>query len=77
MSFFSFCSIKLNAKISDLKDGSLKSIQEFIWRIGYTDGEFNMPVYQDVARYLELWENAGIKLATYSLATVRFQKLSF
>ena len=53
----------------------LKIIQGRIWQQGYEAGAFNAEIYPDVAPSLNAWNNAGVRLCTYSSSSELAQKL--
>lgn len=61
----------------DRKITPLKALQGMIWEQGYRDGAFKGHVYEDAARNLQRWHDAGIKLFVFSSGSVQAQKLLF
>jgi len=61
----------------DRKETVLKSLQGLMWRTGYENGDFTGHVYEDVARNLRTWYEAGMELAVFSSGSVAAQKLLF
>lgn len=61
----------------DQKITSLKSLQGLIWETGYRQGDFNGHIYEDAARCLKAWKEAGYALYVYSSGSVHAQKLLF
>ena len=61
----------------DKKITPLKSLQGMIWENGYKNGDFKGHVYEDAARNLKKWKQAGLKLYVFSSGSVQAQKLLF
>ncbi len=61
----------------DQKITPLKSLQGLIWEAGYRQGDFKGHVYEDAARQLQAWKQAGHALYVYSSGSVHAQKLLF
>ncbi|MDZ7737389.1 MAG: acireductone synthase [Gammaproteobacteria bacterium] len=61
----------------DRKETVLKSLQGLMWRTGYENGDFTGHVYEDAARNLRTWHEAGMELAVFSSGSVAAQKLLF
>ena len=61
----------------DRKHTALKALQGMIWEAGYHEGDFQAPIYPDVAPALRGWHAAGHPLAVYSSGSVPAQKLLF
>lgn len=61
----------------DRKETVLKSLQALMWRAGYENGDFTGHVYEDAARNLRAWHEAGMELAVFSSGSVAAQKLLF
>ena len=61
----------------DRKHTALKALQGMIWEAGYHEGDFQAPIYADVAPALQHWHEAGHRLAVYSSGSVPAQKLLF
>lgn len=61
----------------DRKETVLKSLQGLMWRTGYENGDFTGHVYEDAARNLRAWHEAGMELAVFSSGSVAAQKLLF
>lgn len=61
----------------DVKAGSLKTLQGYIWQKGFEEGAFTGHVYPDAYENLVKWHQAGIKLYIYSSGSVQAQKLLF
>lgn len=61
----------------DQKITPLKSLQGLIWEAGYRQDDFNGHVYEDAARQLKAWKEAGYALYVYSSGSVYAQKLLF
>lgn len=62
---------------NDQKITPLKSLQGLIWEAGYKQGDFKGHIYEDAARQLQAWKNAGYALYVYSSGSVYAQKLLF
>lgn len=62
---------------SDQKITPLKSLQGLIWETGYKQGDFKGHIYEDAARQLSAWKQAGYRLYVYSSGSVHAQKLLF
>lgn len=61
----------------DQKITPLKSLQGLIWEAGYRQGDFKGHIYEDAARRLKAWKEAGYVLYVYSSGSVYAQKLLF
>ena len=61
----------------DQKVTPLKSLQGLIWEAGYNQGDFKGHIYEDAARQLQTWKQAGYDLYVYSSGSVYAQKLLF
>lgn len=61
----------------DQKITPLKSLQGLIWEAGYHKGDFYGHIYEDAARQLKTWKDAGYSLYVYSSGSVYAQKLLF
>ncbi len=61
----------------DRKETILKSLQGLMWRSGYENGDFTGHIYEDAARQLRAWHDAGIRLGIFSSGSVAAQKLLF
>ena len=61
----------------DQKITPLKSLQGLIWEAGYRQGDFKGHIYEDAARQLQAWKQAGYDLYVYSSGSVYAQKLLF
>jgi enolase-phosphatase E1 len=61
----------------DRKIQPLKTIQGLIWEDGYQRGAFNGHIYEDAARRLREWHEAGLLLYVFSSGSVLAQKLLF
>lgn len=62
---------------SDRKHTALKSLQGYLWKDGYLNGEYQGHIYPDVPPVLEQWKVAGIGMGIYSSGSVPAQKLLF
>ncbi|MDO8706912.1 MAG: acireductone synthase [Sulfuricaulis sp.] len=61
----------------DKKITPLKSLQGMIWEDGYKKGDFKGHMYEDAARHLRKWKQAGTRLYVFSSGSVQAQKLLF
>lgn len=61
----------------DRKYTPLKALQGLIWEAGYREGALRGHIYEDVARKLRVWHEAGLRLYVYSSGSVHAQKLLF
>ncbi|MDT3519054.1 acireductone synthase [Cronobacter sakazakii] len=61
----------------DRKSPALKSIQGYIWREGYVNGDFTGHLYPDVVPALRRWSAQDIDIYIYSSGSVPAQKLLF
>jgi len=61
----------------DRKAPPLKALQGMIWEEGYRQGAFRGHVYDDAARKLREWREAGLRLYVFSSGSARAQKLLF
>jgi len=61
----------------DRKATPLKALQGLIWEHGYAAGDFTGHIYEDAARNLRNWHEAGVALYVYSSGSVLAQKLLF
>lgn len=61
----------------DRKQTQLKTLQGMIWRSGYESGAYQAHVYEDAARRLRQWHDAGLPLYIYSSGSIAAQKLFF
>ena len=61
----------------DVKATGLKALQGLIWDAGFTSGEMQAHVYDDVPPALKSWNIAGIDVRIYSSGSVQAQKLFF
>ncbi|MEJ8566306.1 acireductone synthase [Elongatibacter sediminis] len=61
----------------DRKATPLKALQGMIWEHGYRQGDFKGHVYEDAARRLYEWADAGLRLCVFSSGSVQAQKLLF
>jgi enolase-phosphatase E1 len=62
---------------TDRKSTPLKDLQGRIWDEGYQRGDLIAPLFGDVPRALERWQNQGMKLSVYSSGSVQAQKLLY
>ncbi|EFX62405.1 hypothetical protein DAPPUDRAFT_68011, partial [Daphnia pulex] len=61
----------------DRKMTALKQLQGHMWREGYSSGEIQGHLYEDVEEALKLWTSSGKKVYIYSSGSVEAQKLLF
>lgn len=61
----------------DRKVTPLKALQGMIWEEGYRRGDFTGHVYEDAARQLRRWHDAGLRLYVFSSGSVQAQQLLF
>jgi enolase-phosphatase E1 len=61
----------------DRKSAPLKVLQGLIWEQGYTQGELQSEVFDDVPACLLQWHEAGLRTAIYSSGSVLAQKMMF
>jgi len=61
----------------DLKISYLKSLQGYLWKRGYANGEIRAPLFPDVPAKLKSWTENGIRVMIYSSGSVPAQKLLF
>ncbi|KAJ3186942.1 Enolase-phosphatase E1 [Gaertneriomyces sp. JEL0708] len=61
----------------DRKIGPLKSLQGYMWRTAYENGEVKGALYKDVVPALNRWKKAGVDIYIYSSGSVEAQKLLF
>lgn len=61
----------------DRKITPLKTLQGMIWQEGYRKGDFKGHLYEDAARHLKKWNQAGLPLYVFSSGSVQAQKLLF
>lgn len=61
----------------DRKITPLKSLQGMIWAEGYSKGELQGHVYEDVPACLKAWKAQNLTLAVYSSGSIAAQKLIF
>lgn len=61
----------------DRKATPLKALQGIVWERGYRDGDFTGHVFDDAARNLRRWHEAGLPIYVYSSGSVQAQELLF
>lgn len=61
----------------DRKHPALKTLQGFIWEIGYKKGEIAGHLYDDVVPQFEKWKLAGLEIGVYSSGSIKAQHLLF
>jgi enolase-phosphatase E1 len=59
----------------DKKITPLKSVQGYIWREGYIQGELKAHLYPDAVDAFAQWRGRGLKLFIYSSGSIEAQKL--
>lgn len=62
---------------ADCKITQLKTLQGWIWRQGYAQGDFLGHVYKDAYQQLQVWQAMGIDLYVFSSGSVEAQQLLF
>ncbi|MEJ2670466.1 MAG: acireductone synthase [Gammaproteobacteria bacterium] len=62
---------------TDQKVTPLKTLQGFIWTVGYQTGDFQGHLYPDAAEALRTWHQAGLSLNVFSSGSIHAQKLLF
>lgn len=63
--------------VEDRKIMALKTLQGYVWKHGYENGDFTGHIYDDAVRCLRKWSDNGIALYVYSSGSVGAQKLLF
>jgi enolase-phosphatase E1 len=61
----------------DRKSAPLKVLQGLIWEQGFTQGELQSEVFDDVPACLLQWHEAGLQTAIYSSGSALAQKMMF
>lgn len=61
----------------DRKHPALKTIQGYLWRDGYEQGQYRGHIYDDVVPAWDSWKEKGLALGIYSSGSVAAQKLLF
>lgn len=61
----------------DMKIPELKTLQGYVWRLGYEQGHFNGHLYADAYKQLTAWKETGISLWVYSSGSIEAQELLF
>ena len=61
----------------DRKVTPLKTLQGFVWKKGYEDGDIKGHVYDDVPTCLNKWRANGLKIGIFSSGSIHAQKLLF
>ena len=61
---------------NDIKDPILKSLQGFIWKLGYENGELMAPVYEDSIEFVKDMSKTK-KIYIYSSGSIKAQILLF
>lgn len=62
---------------ADQKITPLKALQGLVWTDGYVRGDFQGHVYEDAARRLREWHDAGLRLYAWSSDSAHAQRLLF
>jgi enolase-phosphatase E1 len=62
---------------ADRKHTALKSLQGYLWKKGYEQGEYQSHIYDDVLPALKDWQAKDIRMGIYSSGSVEAQKLLF
>ncbi|KAJ1811926.1 enolase-phosphatase E1, partial [Coemansia sp. RSA 2598] len=63
---------------ADRKIASLKGLQGYMWRFGYTSGKLRGVMYDDAVEAIKKWsQEAGRRVYIYSSGSVEAQKLIF
>jgi enolase-phosphatase E1 len=62
---------------TDRKHTALKTLQGYLWRVGYENGEIKGHIYADVPPALAKWQQNAIQMGVYSSGSVEAQKLIF
>ncbi len=60
---------------ADQKITPLKTVQGFIWREGYAQGDLKAHLYGDAVEAFQQWRAQGLRLYIYSSGSVEAQKL--
>jgi len=61
----------------DRKVTPLKTLQGFVWKKGYEDGDIKGHVFDDVPTCLNKWRANGLKIGIFSSGSIHAQKLLF
>lgn len=61
----------------DIKSAALKGLQGRMWKTGYTSGEIQGHVYEDLKPMLEWMKDSGVDVYIYSSGSIQAQKLLF
>lgn len=61
----------------DRKHTALKTLQGYLWRLGYENGDYKGHLYPDVVPVWDKWRAASIGLGIYSSGSVEAQELLF
>jgi enolase-phosphatase E1 len=67
----------LNWMQKDIKHPLLKTLQGWLWKAGYLNGELQGHVYDDVLSAFQRWTQMGLTLGIYSSGSVLAQQLLF
>ncbi|KAF2878403.1 HAD-like domain-containing protein [Massariosphaeria phaeospora] len=57
----------------DIKAVYLKQLQGHLWKTGYSSGDLQTPLFDDVIPVLEAWKKAGKSLVIFSSGSVQAQ----
>ncbi len=63
--------------VEDRKIMALKTLQGYVWKHGYENGDFTGHIYDDAVRCLRKWFDNRIALYVYSSGSIDAQKLLF
>lgn len=61
----------------DRKHTALKTLQGYLWRAGYEQGDYQGHIYPDVVPVWDRWKALGIGMGIYSSGSVEAQQLLF
>lgn len=62
---------------ADRKVTPLKTLQGFVWKKAYEDGDIKGHVYDDVPTCFNKWRTNGLKIGIFSSGSIHAQKLLF
>ena len=62
---------------NDVEAKPLKTLQDWIWEEGYSEGAFAPEIFDDALAALRAWRAHGVPLYVYSSGSVKAQKLFF
>jgi enolase-phosphatase E1 len=63
--------------LADRKVTPLKTLQGFVWKKAYEDGDIKGHVYDDVPTCFNKWRTNGLKIGIFSSGSIHAQKLLF